>query len=80
MTITHIVSFKYATSATEAQRDVAFEQIIALKDTCTRPSSDGEIKPYIASLVGGKVNIFPRSGMSKGYDVSVLRIVIVHAV
>ncbi|PWN97962.1 hypothetical protein FA09DRAFT_318956 [Tilletiopsis washingtonensis] len=62
MTITHIVSFRYANSVSEAERNKYFDELLALKHTCLR---DG--KPYIRALVGGCANTSPE-GAGKGFD------------
>lgn len=67
MTFTHIVSFKYGSLATPAQRAECFDRFFALKTTVGRLDGNGKLQPLIQSLVGGTVDA--GEGLHKGFDV-----------
>lgn len=61
--ITHIVSFKYKSTASSSERHLVASSFLALQSRCL----DSQGKPYIA-VTGGKQNSPEQAG--KGFDVS----------
>ncbi|CAK5284431.1 unnamed protein product [Mycena citricolor] len=64
MALTHVVSFKFKSAVTEAQRQEIYESQLALATRCL--SAAPESKPYIHSVVGGP-NL-SAEGYDKGND------------
>ncbi|CEH13237.1 Stress responsive alpha-beta barrel [Ceraceosorus bombacis] len=63
MTITHIVSFRYAETVDQATRQSVFQRFLDLRSLCKL--QDGSA--YIADVIAGNANISPE-GAGKGFD------------
>lgn len=61
--ITHIVSFKYTESTSQAEKELTGSKFLAMKDSCERNG-----KKYILELTGG-ANASPE-GLNDGFEVS----------
>lgn len=62
-TITHIVSFRYHSSTSDAAKHLVGSSFLALQDQCRHPES-GE--PYL-TVTGGRNN--SPEGLAKGFEV-----------
>jgi hypothetical protein len=65
MTLTHVVSFRFKESVSEADREKVHKDFLHLKAACKRENEGGS---YIIDLVGGKKNSNPE-GAGKNFDV-----------